>query len=116
MTVQINYKNRGLNKTANNIVLFVEDKFNISGIKKIISKSEFSYIFELLKNSDLKKEILYFEINSKKTIFLISIKKNLKISDYENLGAKFHGYVNYEKKVDYVINSDTLNNKNENFL
>ena len=62
------------------------------------------------------KNLLFFEINSKKTIFLISLKKNLKTSDVENLGAKFYGYINNDNKNDYFINSDTINSKINNFL
>ena len=116
MTVQINYKNGGLNIAENNLILFVGENFEIKGIKKVISKSELSYISELLKNSDIKKDLLFFEINSKKTIFLIPIKRNQDISDYESLGAKFHSYINYDKKLNYIINSDTITNNNKNFL
>ena len=116
MTVQINYKSSNSKKISSNLVLFVDEKFNISGLKKHISNSELSYISDLLKNSDLKKDLLVFEINSKKTIFLVSIKKDIKTSDIENLGAKFHGYINYDKKNDYFVNSDTINTKIKNFL
>jgi len=116
MTIKINYSNRLSGKTSTNLVLFTNENFNISNLKKYISNSEFSYINDLLKNSDLKKNQLYFEINSKKKIFLISIKKDLKTSDIENLGAKFHSYINYDKKNDYFINSDTVNSKIENFI
>jgi leucyl aminopeptidase len=116
MSVQINYKNSGSIKNSTNLILFVDEKFNINGLKKHISNTEFSYIFDLLKNSDLKKDLLFFEINSKKTIFLVSIKKDLKTSDIESLGAKFHGYLNYDKKNDYFVNSDTVNSKIENFV
>jgi leucyl aminopeptidase len=94
----------------------VDEKFNISGLKKHISNSELLYISDLLKNSDLKKDLLVFEINSKKTIFLVSIKKDIKTSDIENLGAKFHGYIKYDKKNDYFVNSDTINSKIKNFV
>ena len=116
MTVQINYKNSNSKKNSSNLVLFVDEKFNISGLKKEISNSEFSYISDLLKTSDLKKDLLFFEINSKKTIFLVSIKKDIKTSDVENLGAKLHGYINYDKKIDYFINSDTIGSKIKNFV
>ena len=116
MTIQINYKSTSFKKNLNNLVLFVDENFNINPLKKYISNNEFFYISDLLKNSDLKKNLLVFEINSKKTIFLSSIKKDLKISDIESLGAKFHGYINYEKKNDYFVNSDTINSKIENFL
>ena len=115
MTVQINYKNKGLKKVPNNLVLFVDENFNISSLKKHLSNIEFSYISDLLKNSDLKKNLLFFEINSKKTIFLVSVKKDLETSDAESLGAKFHDHINYDKKNDYFINLDTINSKIENF-
>ena len=77
MTIQINYKNKGSIKTSSNLVLFVDEKFNIGSLKKFISNNEFSYISDLLKNSDLKKELLYFDINSNKTIFLVSKFNNI---------------------------------------
>ena len=115
MNIQINYKFNNIKKNSNNIVLFVDENFNISGLKKFIIKSDFSYISDLLKTSDLKKSILVFKINSKKTIFLISIKKDIKISDVESLGAKFHGHIDYNQRNNYIINLDTINSKIENF-
>ena len=116
MTVQINYKNSISKKVSSNLVLFVDEKFSIGGLKKYVSNSEFSYISDLLRSSDLKKDLLFFEINSKKTIFLASIKKDTKTSDIESLGAKFHGYIDYNKKNDYFVNSDTINSKIKNFV
>jgi leucyl aminopeptidase len=116
MTVQINYKSTSSKKNSNNLVLFVDENFNISGLKKYISNTEFSYMSDLLKSSDLKKNLLLFEINSKKTIFLVSIKKDLKTSEIESLGAKFHSFINYDKKNDYFVNSDTINSKIKNFV
>ncbi|MDC1280171.1 leucyl aminopeptidase [Pelagibacteraceae bacterium] len=116
MSIQINYKNSAPKNLSANLVLFVEENFDISSLKKHISNAEFSYISDLLKTSDLKKNLLFFKIHSKKTIFLVSIKKDLKTSDIESLGAKFHGYINYDKKNDYFVNSDTINSKIENFV
>jgi len=116
MTIQINYKTNSSNKVLSNLVLFTDEKFNTNEFKKHISNSEFLYISDLLKNSDLKKDLLVFEINSKKKIFLVSIKKDIKTSDIENLGAKFHSYIDYDKKNDYVVNSDTVNSKIKNFI
>jgi len=115
MAVQINYKSSRSKKDLSNLILFVDEKFNIAGLKKNISKSEFLYISDLLKTSDLKKDLLFFKINSKKTIFLVSIKKDIKTSDIESLGAKFHSYIDYDKRNDYFVNSDTINNKIKNF-
>ena len=116
MSIQINYKNKGLKNPSANLVLFVDENFSIKGLNKYISNSEFSYISDLLKKSDLKKDLLLFEINSKKTIFLVSITKDIKISEIENLGAKFYGYIDYKKKKDYFVNSDTINSKIKNFV
>ena len=116
MTIQINYKNIGSKKDLTNLVLFVDENFNINNLKKHLSNLEFSYISDLLKNNDLKKDLLFFEVNSKKTIFLVSIKKDIKISDIENLGAKFHSYINNNMKKEYFVNSDTINNKIKNFV
>ena len=116
MSIKINYSNKLIGKSPANFVLFVDQSFNISGLKKIISNTEFSYISDLLKDSDLKKDLLFFEVNSKKTIFLVSIKNDVKISDIENLGAKFHSYINYDKKKEYFVNTNTINNKIKNFV
>jgi len=117
MSIKINYQNNNSNKSSANLVLFVDENFTIKGLKKLISNTDFSYISDLLKTSDLKKNLLYFEINSKKTVFLVSIKNDLKTSDIENLGARFHGLINYNKnKNDYFINSDTINSKIKNFI
>ena len=78
MTININYKKNNTNKISSNLVLFSNDKFDTKGFNRFLSKSEFSYISDLLKTSDLKKNMFVFEVNSKKKIVLISIKKNLK--------------------------------------
>jgi leucyl aminopeptidase len=116
MSIKIYYKNKASEKPSGNLILFVDQNFDISGVKKYISNAEFLYISDLLKNSDLKKNLLFFEINSKKTIFLLSIKKDLKTSGIESLGAEFHSYIDYEKKNDYFVNSDTVNSEIENFV
>ena len=100
MTIQINYKSADYKKNSNNLVLFVDENFSMKGLKKYISTIEFSYISDLLKTSDLKKDLFVFEVNSKKKIVLISIKRNLKTSDIENLGAKFYGRINYGKNTE----------------
>ena len=104
MSVKINYLKKKISTFSSNLVLFSNDKFNISNLKKILSITEFNYINDLLKSSDLKKNLLVFEVNSKKKVVLISIKNNLKISDIENLGAEFYGRVNYGKNNEYFLN------------
>jgi leucyl aminopeptidase len=116
MSIKINYSNKILGKSLGNLVLFVDDKFNANTFKKYISNSEFSYINDLLKTNDLKKNLFKFEVNSKKNIFLISIKKDLKSFDIENLGAEFYKRINQKKNSDYSVNSDSIISKHKNFI
>ena len=116
MSIKINYKNNGSKKPSNNLVLFTDEKFEIRPLKKHISNSEFFYINDLLKTSDLNKNLLVFELSSKKKIVLVSIKKNIRLSDIENLGAEFYGRINYGKNTDYYINSDSIVDKHKNFI
>ena len=75
MDIKINYKGGFSKNLSGNLVLFTNEKFNISNLKKYISDSEFSYIRDLLKSIDLKKDLFVFEVNSKKKIILVSIKQ-----------------------------------------
>ena len=111
MTIKINYKNIISKKPQKNLVLFTDDNFTIKPLRKFISSVEYTYIFDLLKISNLKKRILVFELNSKRKIILISIKKDIGIPDVENLGAEFYKNINYGKKNEYYINSDSIKNK-----
>ena len=89
MNVQINYKNIRFTKNPTNYVLFTDENYNITGLKKYFSNNEFSIVSDLLKSKELKKNIIFLDISSKKTIVLISLKKEIQSSDIETLGAKF---------------------------
>ena len=116
MSIKINYKNSDLKKPSNNLVLFSDDKFSLKPLKKYITDQEFSYISDLLKTSDLSKNLFVFELSSKKKIVLVSIKKNSRNSDIENLGAEFFGRINYGKNCEYFINSDSIITNQDNFI
>ena len=116
MSIKLNYLKKTSNKLSSNIVLFCDEKYSVNGFKKYLSNDEFSYISDLLKIIDLKKNLFVFDVNSKKKIILISIKKNIKISDVENLGAEFYKKINYGKNSEYFIISDSAINKVDNFL
>ena len=76
MQIFIKYKNSSIKKTSSNLILFVNEKFNISGLKKHVLNSEYLYISDLLKTKDEKQKILTFDLNSKK-------KNNFNISSWE---------------------------------
>ena len=116
MPVKINYSKKTQYKTNTNLVYFSNHKLDIKPIKKKLSSFEYSYINDLLKTADLKKKIFAFEINSKKKIFIISIKNDLKSSDLENLGAEFYNQISSKKNNEYLINSDSIDNNSKNFL
>ncbi len=116
MSIKINYSNKSVKGQTSNLVLFTNERFQIKNLKKFLSNSEFSYIDDLLKTGDLKKNLLVFELSSKKKIILISIKNDLKNSDIENLGATFYTRVNYGKNSEYNIISDSIDSKYKNFL
>ena len=116
MTIKINYSNKEISKSSANHVLFADEKFSTNALKKYLSNSEYSYISDLLKTSDIKKNLFVFQVNSKKKIVLISIKKNLKNFDVENLGAEFYSHINHGKNSEYFLNSDSIISKYENFI
>ena len=55
MSIKINYSKNSGSNTSSNLVLFSNEKFNLNNIKKHLSESDFLYINDLLKTSDLKK-------------------------------------------------------------
>jgi len=116
MSVKINYKKKIINKSSSNLILFSNEKCDISHLYKYISKIEFSYVNDLLKTSDLKKNIFVFELNSKKKLILISIKKDLKNFDVENLGAELYKRINYGKSSEYFLNCESIIGKHKNFI
>ena len=66
MSINIKYLNNVGSNTTANLVLFSNEKYSLNNLKKYFSNSEFSYVSDLLKTSDLKKNLLVFELNSKK--------------------------------------------------
>ena len=61
MTIEIDYTNNSKSKPTSNLVLFSNEKFNTDKLKKYLSNPELSYINDLLKTNDLKKNIFVFE-------------------------------------------------------
>ena len=116
MTIKINLKKSTLKNASSNLVLFTDEKFTTNPLKKYISSSEFYYITDLLKSVDLSKNLFVFELSSKKKIVLVSVKKNIKNSDIESLGAELYGRINYGKKCEYFINPDSITVNQKNFI
>ena len=60
MSISISYKNSFPKKNSTNLVLFVDEKFNISGLKKHIQSTEYGFISDLIKTKDYKKKYINF--------------------------------------------------------
>ena len=116
MSIQINYKAGPFKKKSSNLVLFVDENFNITGLKKLISNEEYSFIGDLLAINDKKKKIIAYDLNSRRRIILISIKKKITTSEAEGLGAKFYDIFKDIKQNHFDINSETAKNTLQNFV
>ena len=55
MSIKITYSNKSYKKQPAKTVLFVDEKFNSKSFKKFTTSAELSYINDLLKSCDLKK-------------------------------------------------------------
>ena len=90
MSVQIVYKNKAKSGNSGVIALFADEKFQIKNTGGFLSKNEILYIEKISKNrKNTKDRVISFNINERTTVILISLKKDLKSFDVENLGANF---------------------------
>jgi len=69
MSVIVNYKAKPVKKTSSNIILFSDENFNISGLKKHILNADYSFIADLIKTKNKNDKILSFDVSSKKKLF-----------------------------------------------
>ena len=116
MTLNISYSKKINLKNSRNLVLFCNEKFNLTNLKAFLSSSEYNFISDLIKTIDSKKKFFDFAINSKKNIILIPIKTNIKNFECENLGADFFSHLKKNKKNEYNFISDSISQKEKNFL
>ncbi len=116
MTIQINYKKNLNKKSHSNIILFADENFKNSNLKKYIPIKEYNFLTGLLKKQDLKKNILSFDLTSKNKIILVSVKKKIQVWEAENLGAKFFDYINENNLKNYVLKVDSISINSNNFV
>ena len=116
MSVKINYSKKAPGNTSANLIIFSNEDYKFNNSKKFLSNAEFSYINDLLKTLDKKKNLLIFQLNSKKKVVVISIKKDLKAAGVENLGAELFSQINNKKNNEYFLISESINSKINNFL
>ena len=116
MIININYNKAINNKLITNYALFSRENYNTNNLKNYFSNLEIAAIKEIIKNTNLKKNIISFNINSKKKLFLINIKKNLNNYEIESLGAEFYEFIKDLSIKNLFINMQTLEKENKNFI
>ncbi len=112
MTVQVLYKNKAKSSNIGAMVLFSEDKFQIKNTGGYLSKNQRSYVEKILKTKrNTKENIISFNLNEKTNLILISLKRNLKGSDVENLGAEFYNFAKKNSFKDLTIINESIKSK-----
>ena len=56
MPINIKYSSKISNPKSGNLVLFSDEKFNVTNLKKYLSNPEFYYINDLIKNKRCEKK------------------------------------------------------------
>jgi len=113
MSIKIKYINKINKSNKLNYTLFVNEKFELSSIKQFLNQDEIKYINLLIKNKNIKKNILYFDLNERKSVILIN--KNFKISE-ENLGAEFYSFIKENSFKNVILFGNNLVNLSKDFL
>ena len=72
MSIKINYKNNLSKNNSGKFIFFVDEKYTLISLKKNLIKSEYEFMRDIMSSHDLTKNIISFDLNSKKRIFLIS--------------------------------------------
>ena len=112
MSIKINYL-KNTNNNSNNLVFFVKDKFQTNCLKFFFNKDKLKSIDNILKIKNIEKKILSFELDSKKTIILIKIEKEVAS---ENLGADFYSFIKQDKLSNFNLFVDNVEYLSEDFI
>jgi leucyl aminopeptidase len=116
MSLIINYKKKIQKKETKSLIFFVDENFNTSNLEKYISNKDHIFVNDLLKTKDLNKKILIIDINSKKKLVLISVKKDLKNFEAEKLGGELYQNLNVSKEIEFSLNLDSVSQKFKNLI
>ena len=91
MIIKDNFsKFTNISKFSGCIAFFINEKLEITHLKKYLNFSDHKNLTVLLKNKskNKKKGLLSFDLNPNQKIILISLKKNQKPNETEKSGAK----------------------------
>ena len=113
MSIKINYIKKYNTNAQKDIALFVNEKFEISHLKKFLNKNELIFLEKILKKKNVSKKIISFDLNSHKSLIIVKVLKN---EIYENLGAEFYNFVKENNFKEILIFADSLENNKLNFI
>jgi len=109
MIIKTNYT-KNINKNQiSNYALLLNNFNNLNELKSLFTKFEIKSIKEILKNLNLNKNIISFNLDPKKIFFLIKTKENLNKFEIENLGAEFYEYIKNLSLKSLFINPLSIN-------
>ena len=113
MNIKFKYTKKVDNNINVNLVFFLKDNFDISGLSGSLKREELNYIREILLKKDLLKNIISFELSQKKTIIFMNVENS---TNYENLGAEFFDFIKLNKFRDITLFAESAKNLNKDFL
>ena len=86
MTVEINYKNKSPTKAPSNLVLFIDEKFNLSTLKKHIKNTDYLFTHDgtnTRKYLNLESGVIHI------------MRKNLKVSSFKRWRKRVNSRVTF---------------------
>ena len=116
MSVQVVYKTSVKSTNTGVIAVFSDEKFNINLSSNDLSKKETSYLKKILKNKKNGDKIFAINISEKKTVIIILLKKNIDITNIENLGAEFFVFIKKNKFTNLILCKNITDLKSDDIL
>ena len=116
MSVQVVYKTSVKSTNTGVIAVFSDEKFNINLSSNDLSKKETSYLKKILKNKKNGDKIFTINISEKKTVIIILLKKNIDITNIENLGAEFFVFIKKNKFTNLILCKNITDLKSDDVL
>ena len=82
-----------ISKLSGCIAFFINEKSEITHLKKYLSSLDHKNLNLLLKNKNKKKDLLSFDLNPNQKIILIPVKKKQTSNETEKSGAKLTDFL-----------------------
>jgi len=117
MTIKIEYKKKIDFTNVPLLVLFVTDNFKLKNIERLFNNTELEYIKDIIKKTNTQKNIISFNLNSKRKIILANIDDNISISNAQSFGAELLDYLKKNNFTDVNLYwNESAGNVKDNFI